>query len=225
MINKLDNELSLKIKGNNRAISININGSTGVSDLIKQGDFVDIILFLSEEKDGQKIIRPDLTKILLQNIQVLAIDKALNREGTQRVVIPTNYLITLSVPISAAEKLTLAEEIGQLKLVLRPLQPDYIYKTDGATWQKLLLDDLNNMPNLFPEYKTKAAEAKKVSLGNYKFEKYVYYTVKQGDTLQKISRAFYGDPKNYLLIKQVNGIEEQNLIKSGTGIKIPVLEK
>jgi len=225
LINELDNELSLKIEGNNRAISINVNGSTGVSDLIKQGDFVDVIVYLSEKKDGQKIVRPDMSKILLQNIQVLAVDKTLNRDGEQRIAVPTNYLVTVSVPIFDIEKLVLAEDIGELKLVLRPLEPDYIHKTEGANWQELILDDSKEMKNLFPEYKTKAAEENKVNISDYKYEKYVYYKVKQGDTLRKISTAFYGDPGKYNLIKQANGIGDQNLIKAGTGIKIPVLQK
>lgn len=225
LINGLDNELSLKIEGNNRGISINVNGSTGVSDLIKQGDFVDVIVYLSEKKDGQKIIRPDLSTILLQNIQVLAVDKSLNRDGEQRVEVPINYLVTLSVPIFDIEKLTLAEDIGTLKLVLRPIKPDYIHKTDGATWQELIMDDSKEMKNLFPEYKSKTSEENKVNISNYKYDKYVYYTIKQGDTLRKISTAFYGVADKYTLIQQANGIYEQNLIKAGTGIKIPVLEK
>lgn len=214
LINELNNELSFKIEGSNRGISINVNGSTGVSDLIKQGDFVDIVVYLTEKKDGQKIIRPDLSRILLQNIQVLAIDKSLNRDGEQRVAVPTNYLVTLSVPIFDIEKLTLAEDIGTLKLVLRPLIPDYIQKTEGATWQELV-----------PEYKTKPATADKVNVSDNKYDKYTYYVIKQGETLRKISTAFYGDPAKYVLIKQANGIYDENLIKAGTGIKIPVLEK
>jgi pilus assembly protein CpaB len=225
LINELDNELSLKIEGNNRAISINVNGSTGVSDLIREGDFVDVIVHLSEKKDGQKIVRPDLSKILLQNLQVLAIDKALYRDGEKRVEIPTSYLVTLSVPVFDIEKLVLAEDIGQLKLALRPLKPDYIHKTEGTVWQELILDDFKEMKNLFPEYKTKVAEEKKVSSGDIKYEKYSYYKVKPGDTLRRISTTFYGNPAKYILIKQANGIGDENLIKAGTGIKIPLLEK
>ncbi|MGH4119667.1 Flp pilus assembly protein CpaB [Clostridium sp.] len=225
LINSLDNELSLKIEGNNRGISINVNGSTGVSDLIKQGDFVDVLVFLEEKKDGQKTIRPDLSTILLQNIQVLAIDKALSRDVEKRVEVPANYLVTLSVPIFDIEKLALAEDIGKLKLVLRPLKPDYIHKTEGATWEQLILDDFKEMIDLFPEYKTKTAEENKVNSGDYSYKKYDYYVVKKGDTLREISQDFYGDATKYALLKQVNGIWNENLIKTGTGIKIPVLEK
>lgn len=225
LINSLDNELSLKIEGNNRGVSINVNGSTGVSDLIKQGDFVDVIVFLSEKKDGGEIVRPDITKILLQNIQVLAIDKELNRDVEKRVEVPANYLVTLSVPIFDIEKLTLAEDIGKLKLVLRPLKPDYIHKTEGATWEQLILNDAKEMKNFFPEYKTKSPEEIKDNTTGVNYKKYVYYVIKQGDTLRKISEDFYGDATKYALLKQINGIWNENLIKTGTGIKIPVLEK
>lgn len=225
LINELNNELSFKIEGNNRAISINVNGSTGVSDLIKQGDFVDVIVYLAEKKDGQKIIRPDFSKIMLQNIQVLAIDKALNRDDEQREEVPTNYLVTLSVPIFDIEKLTLAEDIGTLKLVLRPLNPDSIHETKGVTWQELISDNSKETKNLFPEPTTQIEEENNVGIGDSKYDKYVYYTILQGDTLREISIAFYGDPEKYVLIKQANGISDQNLIKAGTSIKIPVLEK
>lgn len=225
LINSLDNELSLKIEGNNRGVSINVNGSTGVSDLVKQGDFVDVIVFLPEKTEGAIIVRPDITKILLQNIQVLAIDKVLNRDGEKRLEVPSSYLVTLSVPIFDIEKLTLAEDIGKLKLVLRPLKPDYMHKTEGALWQELILDDFKEMRNLFPEYKTKTAEENNLNSGDYNYKKYDYYVIKPGDTLRKISEDFYGDPTKYALLKQINGIWNENLIKTGTGIKIPVLEK
>jgi pilus assembly protein CpaB len=225
LINSLDNELSLKIEGNNRGVSINVNGSTGVSDLVKQGDFVDVIVFLTEKKEGEKILRPDLSTILLQNIQVLAIDKKLTRDGEKRIEVPSSYLVTLSVPIFDIEKLTLAEDIGKLKLVLRPLKPDYIHKTEGATWEQLILNDSKEMKNFFPEYNTKSPEESKDNTAGVNYEKYVYYVIKTGDTLRKISEDFYGDPAKYALLKQINGIWNENLIKTGTGIKIPVLEK
>ncbi|WP_291632499.1 Flp pilus assembly protein CpaB [Clostridium sp.] len=225
LINELDNELSYKIEGNNRGISINVNGSTGVSDLIKQGDFVDIIVYLEEKKDGQKIIREELSRILLQNIKVIAIDKSLNRGDAERVVVPTNYLVTLSVPALDIEKLTLAEDTGKLKLILRPLKADSIQETEGANWQDLVLDNSKGIKNLLSEPNTKPVEVDKVNSSDSKYDKYVYYIILQGDTLRKISTAFYGDPKKYDLIKQANGIETENLIKTGTSIKIPVLEK
>lgn len=224
LVSEINNELILKIGDNNRAISINVNGSTGVSDLIKQGDFVDVIVSLPEKKDGQKTVSPDLSKILLQNIQVLAVDKALFREDENRVEVPTNYLVTLSVAIVDIEKLILAEDIGKLKLVLRPLKADSIHKSEGATLEELILDVSKVIKNPLPESPAKPEESKS-NIGDNNNDKYVFYRVKQGDTLRKISTDFYGNPLKYVLIKQANGIGEQNIIKAGINIKIPVLAK
>ena len=220
----INSELILKIGDNNRAISINVNGSTGVSDLIKQGDFVDIIVSLPEKKDGQKTVSPDLSRILLQNIQVLAVDKALFREDADRVEVPINYLVTLSVSIVDIEKLTLAEDIGKLKLVLRPLKADSIQKSEGATLEELILDGAKEIKDSLPETPAKPEEEIKSNIGSNN-DKFVYYTVKLGDTLRKISTDFYGDPLKYVLIKQANGIGELNIINTGISIKIPVLAK
>jgi pilus assembly protein CpaB len=219
LVSEINNELILKIEENNRAISINVNGSTGVSDLIKQGDFVDVIVSLPEKKDGQKIVSPDLSRILLQNIQVLAIDKSLYIEDKKRLEIPTNYLVTLSVAIIDIEKLILAEDIGKLKLVLRPLRLDNIHKTEGATRDELILDEPKEIKDSSPQ------EESKTTIGDINTDKYIYYKVQQGDTLRKISTYFYGDPEKYILIKQANKIEDQNIIKTGINIKIPILEK
>ena len=103
LLEKNKDELSLKIASNYRAISINATGDSGVSALLKPGDFVDIVSYISEKKDGAKVIRPDTSKIILQKIEVLALDKQLNREvkaddnteDNENKV--TNFLVTLSI--------------------------------------------------------------------------------------------------------------------------------
>lgn len=61
------------------------------------------------------------------------------------------------------------------------------------------------------------------SNNNKKEEKYIYYTVKKGDTLRNISKAFYGYPENYMMLKKINNIKDENVIVPGMVIKIPVL--
>lgn len=216
-------ELSAKITGDHRAMAIYVDGSSGVADMIKSGDYVDIFVYLPELKEANRIVRPNLSKLILQNIEVLAIDKDINGE-VSRSEIPENYYVTLSVPIVEAEKLVLAEDIGELKLALRPLDKDYIYETDGTIWEEILLDDKNQMKDLFPQYEIKPKDNLDVA-GNYNYDKYYYYTIKYGDTLRKISTNFYGKPDNYLLIKEVNKIDDENSIVSGTALKIPVLDE
>ena len=87
------------------------------------------------------------------------------------------------------------------------------------------MNDAKEMKNFFPKYKTKSPEEIKDNTTGVNYKKYVYYVIKQGDTLRKISEDFYGDATKYGLLKQINGIWNENLIETGTGIKIPVLEK
>lgn len=222
LLNNDSDELSLKIDSDHRAISINASGDSGVAALIKPGDFVDIIVYLAEKKDGEKIVRPDLSKMLLQNIQVVGIDKQINREDksdnkskdSEKTL--ASFLVTLSVLTTDVEKLVLSESIGKLKLALRPLKNDTTNETKGATFEELI--------------KYKEADKAEIpsqtnndsSSGND--EKYISYTVKQGDTLQTISKVFYGDPKKYLIIQEANQIYNKNLIAIGTVIKIPVVK-
>ena len=225
LLGELEKELSMKISGNNRAVSLFVNGEAGVADLIRPGDFVDVIVYLPELKENDRIVRPDLTKIILQNIQVLSIDKTQYRDEDERVEIPNAFLTTLSVPVFEVEKLVLAEDIGNIKLALRPLDGDYIHQTDGFIWQEFMLDDFSKMKDMFQQYEVKKDEGTVVNEEEYNYEKYYYYTIQYGDTLSKISQKFYGDTDKYELIQQVNRIEDEDKIIAGTGIKIPVLEE
>lgn len=210
-------ELPLKIDSDHRAIAINVSGDAGIAELIKPGDFVDVIVYLSEKKDGEKIIREDTSKIILQNINVLAIDKQLDRDNNTNTndkdKIPTNFLVTLAVATNDCEKLVLAESTGTLKLALRSLNNERINETKGTTWQQL---------SSSPQVDNKESQGQDMSITSNNKEKYTSYTIKKGDTLKKISSAFYGDPKKYTVIKEANNITDENLIVTGTVIKIPI---
>lgn len=220
LTNELVNELSIKIDENHRAVSINVSGESGVSDLIKQGNFVDVIAYLPEKKDGQNLVSKEISKIILQNIQVLAVDKAFNSDNNvERKEIPKNYLVTLSIPVSDIEKLVLVEDIGKLKLALRPQKSNDTYNTEGITSEELL-NNLNDIKNAVNEEKKNLQDNKVIKNNNE--QEYIYYTIKKGDTLMKISRDFYGVSEKYKLLKEVNGIQDVNEIIEGEKIKIPI---
>lgn len=228
IIDNISDELSLKLTGNNRAVTINVSELTGVNGLVKPGDFVDIILFLPQIEENNRI-RPDIAKLFLQNVEVLAINKRLNRDSPE---VPTgetpqssSYFVTLSVPVMDVEMLVLAKDIGFIELALRPLEGDYLYVTEGAIWQELLLNDMNQMKDMAPEYGVIGSEPDQVQAGEVSYDKYIYYVVEYGDTLKSISLDFYGDENLYTLIKQVNRIDDVDMILTGTGIKIPVLKE
>jgi Flp pilus assembly protein CpaB len=225
LLDKGGNELSLKIDPDYRAISINVAGDSGVSDLLKPGDYVDIISYVAEKKEGSQVVSPDTAKIILQNIKLLAVDKQLSSEDeandkksdAENKV--TNFLVTLSVPKLDVEKLVLAESIGSIKLALRPLKDNTTTDTNGTTFEEL---------NVSTDSNKVATVNQENSKGNIISEKngsetYKSYTVKYGDTLKGISQKFYGDKNKYIKIKQANNIKDENLIRPGQVIKIPTL--
>jgi pilus assembly protein CpaB len=223
LISEDKQELSLKISDNYRAVTVNATGPSGVAYLIKPGDFIDIIAYLGEKRDGVKLINPDIAKIILQNVQVLAIDNRLNRDNVQNgqanEKAPATFLVTLSVPIADLEKLVLAEHVGSLKLALRPLKESDISNTDGSTWEELTVNI-----EAKPGSETPQAGSSENENHNETKPKYTTYIVKKGDTLRKISTQVYGDPRKYYLIKAENKIGDEDIILTGEVLKIPILE-
>lgn len=215
LINELEEEISLKIKDDFRAMSINVNPESGVSDLLKPGDYVDLIVYLPEIKEADDIIRPSISKIILQNIEILAIDKKIYRDEAERVEVPTNYVVLLSIPVLEVEKLALAEDVGDIKLALRPFGGK-TYETDGAIWEELINNNVN-------ETEDKAENEIEDKIENEN-KKYFYYTIKKGDTLRNISEKFYGDKMKYDVIMDENNIIDKNQIETGDVIKIPDLK-
>lgn len=214
------NELSLKIPSNYRAVSISVTGDSGVSSLLKPGDYVDVVSYIAEKKDDKNVVRPDTAKIILQKVEVLAVDKQINREVKENTATDngqnvTNFLVTLSIPISEVEKLVLAESLGSLKLALRALKDESITKTEGTTSQKIYINSVE-------DEKTVASSPKITSSTDQK--KYTSYTVKRGDTLREISSKCYGDKSKYTLIMGANNIKDENHIEPGDVIRIPILK-
>ena len=222
LISKNSDEISLMIGSNNRAISINVTGASAVSDLLKSGDHVDIVVSLPEKKEGNVTVMPQSSKILLRNIQVLAVDKTINREDTTKAKtdiqqkVPPTFLVTLDVALLDIEKLVLAEDIGSLKLVLRPLAKEANVDTKGAVWQDLTtpISDSNKDGAIVKDNAL-------VSPVSEPLDKVISYTIKRGDNLKSISLTFYGDKEKFYLIKEANNIQNENLILVGEVIKIP----
>ncbi|MBZ4664199.1 MAG: putative cell wall binding protein [Caloramator sp.] len=196
---KID-ELSFNIDENYRALSVSVTGDTGVSYLLKPGDYVDVIVFLSEKRENNRVIRSDIAKVILQNIKVLAVDRNMTRQNNPKDdgKIPTRFFVTLQVPAQDVEKLVLAEDIGKIKLSLRANKSTDIINSNGAVEADFFIN---------------------------KEEKYIYYKVKKGDTLRNISRVFYGHPDNYDLLKEINNIKDENIIVPNMIIKVPVSKK
>lgn len=126
--------LSAIIPEGYRAMNVRVDDVVGISGFIMPGTLVDILVVI-EPPEGQN--RERISKIVLQNIKVLAnganLDRPKNEKEAERV-----KTVTLQVTPDQAEKLALATSEGRLQLVMRNSidQGDEI--TPGANKKSLL---------------------------------------------------------------------------------------
>jgi pilus assembly protein CpaB len=103
-----------------RAITIPVSAKTGVAGFVFPGDHVDLVLTQSVKGgDGQAL---KASETILKNLRVLATDQSTTTETVEgKSVVRTSSTVTLEVTPRIAEKVTVAETIGQLSLSLRSL--------------------------------------------------------------------------------------------------------
>ena len=101
--------LSATITEGMKAITIRVNDVEGVAGFVLPGDRVDVAL--TRQKDANAT-----TDIVLQNVKVLAIDQTADERNDKPSVAKA---VTLEVDTSAAQKLSLAAQVGTLSLMLR----------------------------------------------------------------------------------------------------------
>lgn len=143
LIQEGENSIPFLIPDGKRAISIAIDEFSGVADLIKPNDFVDVYVTVEEktiETKDSKIVYPQTSILLLQNIQVMAVSKQIIKQEKDRSDVPTKYAVTLAVSAQEGEKLILGEEMGNIKLALRGVGDDSIHLTPGMVREDLVTD-------------------------------------------------------------------------------------
>lgn len=104
-----------------RAITIPVSAKTGVAGFVFPGDHVDLVLTQQVKGggDGQAL---KASETILKNLRVLATDQSTTTETVEgKSVVRTSSTVTLEVTPRIAEKVTVAETIGQLSLSLRSL--------------------------------------------------------------------------------------------------------
>jgi pilus assembly protein CpaB len=120
-----------KIPKGYRVVAVRVDAVSGGGNLILPGDRVDIIVFLS--KNPAHDIHETQTRTILQDIKVFAVDTVIDRkpgEDEQAVAAKT---ISLLVNPEQAEQLTLASELGSIRLILRYDQDDSTTDSRGAS--------------------------------------------------------------------------------------------
>jgi pilus assembly protein CpaB len=92
-----------------KAVTVRVSDIEGVAGFVLPGDHVDILLTRRVDKGGN-------TDVVLQNTRVLAIDQLADERTDKPAVVKA---VTVEVDTLAAQKLTLASQVGTLSLALR----------------------------------------------------------------------------------------------------------
>jgi pilus assembly protein CpaB len=104
-----------------RAITVSVSNTSGVAGFVFPGDRVD--LMLTQEVAGGGDGAPlKVSETILRNVRVLATDQrmsSLDEEG--KPVVQTSSTVTLEATPKIAEKIAVAQTIGQLSLSLRSI--------------------------------------------------------------------------------------------------------
>jgi len=127
--------LSAVIPEGYRAMTVKVDDVVGISGFIMPGTLVDVVVVI-DPADHPGMQDP-ISKIVLQNIKVLANGQNIDKPDNQREANSVKA-ITLQVTPEQAEKLALASSEGKLQLVMRNSVDQGDEKTPGVNKRGLL---------------------------------------------------------------------------------------
>jgi pilus assembly protein CpaB len=127
--------LSAVIPEGYRAMTVKVDDVVGISGFIMPGTLVDVVVVITPE-DASRGAGP-ISKIVLQNIKVLANGQNIDKPEHQRDVNSVKA-VTLQVTPEQAEKLALASSEGRLQLVMRNSIDQGDEQTTGVNKRTLL---------------------------------------------------------------------------------------
>lgn len=122
------NFVAASLEPGQRAVSIQVSAKTMVAGFVSPGDFVDVVLTYKqrirvEDEDPrvQQMVEQNIdsvaTETILENVKVLAIDQMATRPKDDKIRV--GKTVTLALDVEHSERIILAQQIGDLTLVLR----------------------------------------------------------------------------------------------------------
>jgi pilus assembly protein CpaB len=129
--------LSAVIPEGYRAMTVKVDDVVGISGFIMPGTLVDIVVVIQPADTAQQ---DPISKIVLQNIKVLANGQNIDQPDDQREANSVKA-VTLLVTPEQAEKLALASSEGKLQLVMRNSTDQGDEETKGINKRTLLDGD------------------------------------------------------------------------------------
>ena len=129
--------LAYAIEPGMRAISIDVDESSGLAYMIVPGNKVDIIAefvtTILSTADGSISDKKTYTTMILENITVLAVNNVFSKEGIADTDTPVYTTITLQVSPEQAMELSTAQFDAQLRVILRSPVDDKITHQPSLT--------------------------------------------------------------------------------------------
>ncbi|MEL6238215.1 MAG: Flp pilus assembly protein CpaB, partial [Pseudomonadota bacterium] len=104
-----------------RAVTVPVSARTGVAGFVFPGDRVDLVLTQTVEGEGRPL---RTAETVLRNLRVLATDQQTEKvedPESGKTVVSTFRNVTIEVTPKLAEKVSVAQTIGTLSLVLRSI--------------------------------------------------------------------------------------------------------
>lgn len=122
--------LSAVIPEGSRAMTVNLDAESDLAGFLQPGTLVDVLAVINTEKGV-------ISKIILQNIKVLANGQSLDQPQNERES-NGRHTVMLQVMPEEAEKLALASAEGKLRLAMRNATDQGSESTQGSTKQTIL---------------------------------------------------------------------------------------
>lgn len=123
--------LPMLVPENLRGVTIKVDDAVRESGFVSPNSRVDLIVTI---KDGNSAAERK-SKVILQNIPVLAAGQSVEMRGNKPVSVTT---VTLALTPEQSERLALAKTEGQLMLATRKLGDESIVQTRGTNVNRLL---------------------------------------------------------------------------------------
>lgn len=153
--------LSANIQKGMRAVGLSVQSHVLADRLVRPGDFVDVMVTYQvrvntrDNPDAQALVNRYATETVIENIRILAIDqeetKAVDEaEDGDKKKIKSSKKATLTVEVTPedAEKLMLADKMGDLGFALRSIGDNEAPQSDRSTTDVGMSRVMTNLSNM-----------------------------------------------------------------------------
>jgi pilus assembly protein CpaB len=114
--------LAALVEPGERALTIPVDESSGAAGLLAPGDYIDLLVVLRDDGIGGDVARAPRVQPLLQAVQVLATGRATRARGGDAAAEPDASYATITLRLHPvdAQRVLLAQKIGELSVAVRP---------------------------------------------------------------------------------------------------------